>query len=675
MKSVKSIKTKLLLVILGVAFGFSFFFLAGTILQLEEQNSIIQEKSSEEAEILSHNAKESLSELNKRTALDFSSACNKYFNQSFANIRKHAVSIGREMSRLYQSDNRVPLDNNVGIIRGTKRSEIKEEFGKVAPIRDFIRNLPSYNPKQLGKLDLYVVTESGMCLDGTSSRMRNSDINLRREDWYQQAKKQKDIYWSGISVGQVTGKEIVVCVQPIYDGSGRFMGCAAGDIVVGKFQEMLEEFDERQIKSVIFFDRKGKLMYATNGYQNVTEVEGYLGQQEIVEAEDEIYAFNTLEETGWTICLVLDQEAMNQTTEDIETGIEKNADEITDIVGRSIRISIMVFVGLVAVGAFFVLILTNLLAAGLVKPIRQLMGQVEAAGAGDLDQVITVDTRDEIGQLAEVFNQMLGKLKDYMRNLQLVTGDRERMAAEADVAKKIQKNMLPDIFPAFPERNEFDVYAVLKPVEEGDSNFYDFFLVDKAHFCIVLGDVAGSGVPATMFAVVTRTHIKNYAKLGYQPDRILVETNNQLSEKNDAGMTASVFICIVDLLSGSMQYVNAGGQNPFWKHSGKDFDVLPCKSCFSLANMGNMPYTQQTVQLAQGDMLFLYTKGIPETVDDKGNEYTEGCLQEQLNGLVGHEYQLDGLLGGINRELEQFSGDTPQKQDGTMLVFRYFGKG
>ena len=676
MKSLKSIKTKLLITILGVAFGFSLLLFIVTISELQIQKGTIQRKSSKEAKMLSNNTQDTLSVFNRQIAMDYSSACNKYFNLSFANIRRHVTSVSTEISGLYNSDNSMPLDNSVGIMGGIKRNEIESEFGKIAGIRRFIKNLPSYDPdpQKLKALDLYVVTESGMCLDGTFSSYPGNYPDLRKEDWYKHAKKQKDIYWSGLFKGKVTHQEKVTCVQSFFDQDNNFRGCAAGDISVDEFQEMLEKFDEKQIKSVIFFDSQGKLMYATNDYENVHKVESCLNQQEIVETDNEIYSFSTLEETGWSICLVLDQEAVNKTAVNMQTAIEKNAEGITDIVRGSIRRSIFLFVIIVAAGALLVFVITNFVAAGFVKPIRQLTNQVGVVGTGNLEQVISVDTKDEIGQLAGAFNKMLEELKEYMKNLQLVTTDKERMAAEADVAMQIQKNMLPNTFPAFPERNDFDVYAMLRSVEKGGSNFYDFFMVDKSHFCIVIGDVAGSGVPATMFAVVTRTHIKNYAKLGYHPDRILVETNNQLSEKNDAGLTVSVFIGLVDLLSGNMQYVSAGAQTPFWKHSGGDFDVLPCNSCFALANMANVPYVQQAVRLAQGDMLFLYTQGVPKTVDAKGNEYTEEYLQGQLNELMGQEYQLKGLMENINETLEQFSEDVPQKQDGTMVVFRYFGR-
>ena len=191
---------------------------------------------------------------------------------------------------------------------------------------------------------------------------------------------------------------------------------------------------------------------------------------------------------------------------------------------------------------------------------------------------------------------------------------------------------------------------------------------------MVVGDVTGSGIPTTLFAVITKTHIKNYAQLGYQPDRILAETNNQLSYKNDAGLTVSVFVGIVDLKTGVMQYINAGQMTPLWKNSGGDFTFLKTKSCFALANMENVPYLMQSIRLSQGDMIFMHTQGVPAVEDSRGNQYTQEYLYEHLNLLVKHRYELSDLLHGLWEELDNFSDGKKQEQDSTMMLFRYFGK-
>lgn len=671
----KSIKKQLLMTILGVVFGFNIIIVVIMLSQLVLQKNRIQEQGRQEAQTLSEETNETLEQMNEQTAKEFSSSCTKYFNTRFSSIRKHVEAIRENVTNLYkEGENHGAMDKNVGLVKGVSAGDVSKEFGIISPVRSFIKYLPEYDAEAISRLDLYVMTESGMCLDGTETALGNNYADLRKEDWYKRAKKTGKTYWSGIFKGKVTGKVKVICSMPIYDENGTFKGCVSGDVAVDAFQEMIEEFNEKQITSVIFFDSSDELMYATNGYEDIDQIKKYLGKKQIVNMGDELFSFTTLEETGWTICLVLNQKTISQTTRKLQTDVEKNAEGITGIVQQSIRKIILIFGISIAVGAVLVVIITNFLAAGFVRPIRQLMSQVREVGSGNLDQVIAVKSKNEIGQLADAFHGMTKELKDYMENLQSMTANQERITAELNVAKQIQINMLPNKFPAFPDRHEFDVYAVVNPVDTGGGNFYDFFMVDKTHFCMVIGDVTGTGISTTLFAVITKTHIKNYAQLGYEPDRILAETNNQLSYKNEAGLTVSVFVGIVNLQTGDFQYSNAGQMAPMWKHSGTDFEFLKAKSCFALANMENVPYWKQAVRLVQGDMLFLYTQGVSETVDVKGNEYTQEYLYEYLNTVVKHQYEFTDIATSIQNDLKRFSDGMEQKKDSTLLLFRYFGK-
>ena len=674
----KSIKKQLLITILGVVFGFSILIFFITLSQLVHQKNTIKEQGQKEAQVLSKETGETLGRLNEQVARDFAGSCSRYFNHKFAAITKHVNAIQENMDSLYQGGKSYgSLDKNVGLAEGVAAADVSKEFSVISPIRDFIKYLPEYDKEKLDKLDLYVMTDSGMCLDGAGSPMGEGYPDLRKEDWYQQAKEIKKTgraYWSGIFKGKVTGKTKVICAMPIRDRKGRLKGCAAGDMDVGAFQGMIEEFDEKQIVSVIFFDRGKEMMYATNGYENTDRIKAYLGKEEVVSQGDEVYAFSTLEETGWTICLVLNQEMISQTMKKLQVDVEKNAEGITGIVQESIERTIVIFGISMAVGIVLAVIITNFLAGVFVRPIRQLMSQVREAGSGNLNQQISVKSKNEIGQLANAFHNMTEELKKYMDNLQNMTASQERVAAELNVARQIQMNMLPQQFPAFSGKSEFDIYAVVNPVAAGGGSFYDYFMVDKTHLCMVIGEVTGTGIPSTLFAVITKTHIKNYAQLGYEPDRILAETNNQLSYKNEAGLTVSVFVGIVDLQTGVYWYSNAGQMSQLWKHSGKDFEFLSVKSGFALANMENVPYRKQSVHFAQGDMILLYTQGVSGTMDAKGNEYTREYLHEYLNLVLKQQYEMKDIADSILDDLKRFSAGMEQSRDSTLLLFRYFGK-
>ena len=283
---------------------------------------------------------------------------------------------------------------------------------------------------------------------------------------------------------------------------------------------------------------------------------------------------------------------------------------------------------------------------------------------------VSVNTKDEIELLANSLNHMTSEIKNYMINLATMSAERERIEAELDVANQIQSNIFPTVFPAFPNRTEFDIYATRTSVA-GDGNFYDFFLIDKDHLCIVVGEASGKGIPAILFAVLAAANIRSFARLGYQPYRIVLETNNQLSQNNTEGLTVSVFVGIVDLKTGEMDYVNAGMPNTLVKRAGVGFEEVSEVKNFVLANMENVNFRQDHIDFMQGDMMMLYTSGVAKTRNQDGDEFSEAYVNIQLNEIIKHEYELDKILEAMKESLIEFKGGSQETSSGIMLIFRY----
>ena len=345
------------------------------------------------------------------------------------------------------------------------------------------------------------------------------------------------------------------------------------------------------------------------------------------------------------------------------------------------RYILFVLCGTLLVGAVFLFVLLRLVNRSVVSPVIRMSQSTEdfvlqSSSETDPSKLAFQDpmvfTGDEIQLLSENLNEMTARLVIYMGNLQEATADRERIAAELNVATDIKSSMLPNVFPAFPERTEFDIYANLWTASEMSGDFYDFFLIDQNHLAIVIGDVNGIGIPAALLIVITQTLIKNYTKLGFQPDKVFTVANNQLSESNE-GMTTTAFLGILDLTNGTFSYVNAGHDVPLLKHAGGEFDPLPAKDCFVLGSMAGVPYWQQSVQLVQGDMLFLYTKGLIEAENREQVQYSLEHMHMRLNQVIGEAYELPEILDVMARDVEEFLDGEPAKQDITMLLFRYFG--
>ncbi len=240
--------------------------------------------------------------------------------------------------------------------------------------------------------------------------------------------------------------------------------------------------------------------------------------------------------------------------------------------------------------------------------------------------------------------------------------------AELNVASHIQKNMLPCIFPPYPEREEFDIYATMMPAKEVGGDFYDFFLIDSDHLAIVIADVSGKGVPAALFMVIAKTLIKNNTAGMTEPKGIFEKTNDQLCENNEEGMFVTAFMGILEISTGVFSFVNAGHNPPLLKRKGQQFDWLSVKPGFILAGMEGMKYQQESITLSEGDELYLYTDGVTEAMNLEEELFTDQRLKEALNRH--RKLDLKDLLASMKQEIDQFANGAKQADDITMLALR-----
>ena len=275
---------------------------------------------------------------------------------------------------------------------------------------------------------------------------------------------------------------------------------------------------------------------------------------------------------------------------------------------------------------------------------------------------------DEIGALALSFRNMMDELDDYMANLAVVTADKERIATELNVATQIQASMLPCIFPAFPGRKEFDVYATMTPAKEVGGDFYDFFLIDDDHLALVIADVSGKGVPAALFMVIAKTLLKNAAQTGLSPKAILEKVNNQLCENNEAEMFVTVWLGIFEISTGKLIAANAGHEYPAVRHQGGKFELYKDKHDFVLAGMEGARYREYEMILKPGDTLFVYTDGVAEATDATNTLYGTDRMLTALNR--NEKADPEKLLQSVKEDIDMFVGEAPQFDDITMLAFK-----
>ena len=286
---------------------------------------------------------------------------------------------------------------------------------------------------------------------------------------------------------------------------------------------------------------------------------------------------------------------------------------------------------------------------------------------------LNIRTGDEIQALSEAIKTMELEINEYIQDLTTVTAEKERIGAELNVATQIQADMLPRIFPAFPDREEFDVYATMNPAKEVGGDFYDFFLVDDDHLAVVIADVSGKGVPAALFMVIAKTLIKNHAQNQEAPGTVFTQTNEQLCEGNDAGLFVTGWMGVLEISTGKFVYVNAGHNPPLLKRAGGTFEWLKSRPGFVLAGMEGVRYRENTLQLEPGDRLYLYTDGVTEATNSHEELFGDERLQNALNEYM--DLPVEQFLPKIKECIDAFVGDADQFDDITMLALDYQSKG
>ena len=343
-----------------------------------------------------------------------------------------------------------------------------------------------------------------------------------------------------------------------------------------------------------------------------------------------------------------------------------------------IYLATLIGIMLIVVGLLILIIIKGVDRA-LVNPINLLSAAtrsfVEDKG-NDLNKhsaitTLDINTNDEIETLCDSVKQMEKDINRYIENLTAATAEKERIGAELDLAKRIQADMLPNIFPAFPQRVDFDIYASMTPAKEVGGDFYDFFLIDETHLAMVMADVSGKGVPAALFMMMSKILIQNAVMSGKSPAEALEFVNNQICSNNREEMFVTVWLGVIDLESGLLTAANAGHEKPIIKGPASDFECFLDRHGFVIGGIAGLKYKEYEIQLEKGSKLFIYTDGVAEATninDDLfGIERTVDALNSANNKAPKE------IIYSVKKCVDDFAGEAPQFDDLTMLCFEYKG--
>ena len=268
--------------------------------------------------------------------------------------------------------------------------------------------------------------------------------------------------------------------------------------------------------------------------------------------------------------------------------------------------------------------------------------------------------------------EMESDIAEYVQDITKITAETERINTELGIASKIQEGMIPNKFPLFPDRTEFDLYASVTPAKEVGGDFYDCFMIDEDHLGLVIADVSGKGVPAALFMMASKIIISDYTNLlRTSPAKILEAVNTRLYRNNMAEMFLTAWLGIFEISTGKLMAANAGHEYPAIKRADGTFELMKDKHSFILGGIRIIKKKKYEIQLAPGDILFEYTDGVTEATNAANQLFGTDRMIETLNRYGS--YDSKGILQGVYKDIDAFVENAPQFDDITMICMKYNG--
>ena len=574
--------------------------------------------------------------------------------------------------------------------------ELYKELRVISNMEEIFEPIMKNNSRFLD--NLYVGTSSGIFYQYTDNNVFLKDYVVTKRHWYLNSVSEPDkIMWKETEIDSY-GRPCITASMAVKGPDGDIVAVVAADV---NFEQMMSNVIGSGLgetgTTFLLGAKRDLLAYSAfmedvkehNGLYNAfadhfTDPDSVLkkiddcafGDGEAFHAEmdgREIYmTARRIPSTGWLLCTAKNAEEITEPIGKVTDQSDRLfADARTQMTSEFKNLVINAILA-IAVIALIVAVVEYFISRTISKPIIKLTDTVKNTGEGDFDKKSDINSRDEIGDLARGFNKMQDDLKLYTEHLKTVTAEKERISAELNVATKIQADMLPRIFPPFPQKKEIDLFASMAPAKEVGGDFYDFFLVDDNHLALVMADVSGKGVPAALFMVISKTLIKNRTMQGGTPAQILEDVNNLLCEGNDADMFVTCWLGICDLTTGVITAANAGHEFPAVCGSDRQFALLKDRHGFVLAGMEGARYRDYEIQLERGGSIFVYTDGVPEATNADSAMFGTDRMLENLNRCADKKPDL--FISQVSSAVNEFTGEESQFDDITMVGMTWYGK-
>ncbi len=637
----------------------------------------------------------------------------KLADQSFAKLESNVQLVAELVTQLYNHEEaygmrqvaRPDADNEGKLavqllysekIGDPESNDFLNEVGLLGNAQDTLKYI---NQSMEEMASNYIATESGIMIQADYISASKFDeagqiayYEADTRPWYVGAKAVQKPFFTSITRDAHGRGDGIMCGVPFYRGE-EFMGVAGAGMYLTNIRDMVMSTKIGESGEACILDKNGQVVYSsmtsgllvadaeetrdirqlTNGELQSLWEQAAAGKSGIGKAtmDDVVYyiAYAPMETVGWSFITLIREEEVSKPTHDMLQAITQLTDEAMTKTNRHIQNMVYMILGITLMLCIVVWIVSYRMADRIVHPITVLQRKVEAVDGDHLDFSWEMDSHDETQILAEAFGKMTREMKSYIKHITEITAEKEKIGAELSVATKIQEDMLPKVFPAFPDRPEFDVYATMDPAKEVGGDFYDFFQIDEDHMGFVIADVSSKGVPAALFMVISKTLIKNYASHDLDLSRVFESVNNQLCEGNDEGMFVTAWMAVLTISTGELEYVNAGHNAMLWKHGADTYDWIQIDPGFVLAGLPGIPYQSRRTVLQPGDRIFLYTDGVSEAQNEAQELYGEDRLLESVNR--NGSLKLPEMLKAIRADVDAFVDGADQFDDITMLAFEY----
>ena len=529
------------------------------------------------------------------------------------------------------------------------------------------------------------VTEDGSVVSVTAST----------RPWYIGAVKTGDLYFSDVEKDFFSDSIGIVCSMPVYV-NGKLAVVVGADLFLDMIEDEVSEFDKtnsfmfliNQNGHVIFSPKDTGVLAAKvssdatdlrtlgndfslfitdvlNGVTDLARVE--------LEGQDYYMIGKKMDSIGWAVISVVDLASIERPSQEMQQSLaeisDSTSDEISDILRNFGIIGILIILGISAVG----LVVSLTVSGRVVNPLKKMTKKIQniKGSSVEFEMEPSYLTNDEIEILARAFEDLSNKTREYIKQITSITAEKERIGAELNVATQIQADMLPSIFPPYPQKTEIDLYATMSPAKEVGGDFYDFFLTDPNHLALVMADVSGKGVPAALFMVIAKTLLKNRAMMGGSPAEVLEDVNNLLCDGNKTQFFVTAWMAIVDLRTGDGVAANAGHEHPALRRAGKQYELVKYPHSPVLGMMEGIVYKEHEFKIYPGDSLFVYTDGVPEATDSHNTLFGEERMVEALNR--NPEANPEEVIKNVRSGIDEFVAGAEQFDDITMLCFKYKG--